>query len=87
MDREELVERTRAFALRIIKLVASPPNNRLGDVLGRQILKSGTSIGANYREMGQIKNAVRYFELALELDPGIDFARDNIEKLKKDRKQ
>jgi len=50
MDREELVERTRAFALRIIKLVASLPNNRLGDVLGKQILKSGTSIGANYRE-------------------------------------
>ena len=50
MDPKELVQGTRAFASRIIKLVASLPPNRLGDVFGRQILKSGTSVGANYRE-------------------------------------
>ena len=50
MQREELSQRTRTFALRIIKLVAALPSNRLGNVFGHQILKSGTSVGANYRE-------------------------------------
>lgn len=50
MDRETMRKRTKEFASRIVRLVASLPNNRIGDVLGRQILKSGTSIGANYRE-------------------------------------
>ena len=50
MDSKELRKRTKGFALRIIKLAASLPANRVGDVIGRQILKSGTSVGANYRE-------------------------------------
>ncbi len=36
--------------MRIIRLVAALPRNRVGNVLGRQVLKSGTSIGANCRE-------------------------------------
>jgi len=39
------------------------------------------NIGSNYRELGNIEEAVRYYRLALELDPGIDFARDNLERL------
>ncbi len=50
MDREDLRKRTKDFALRIIKLVAVLPKTKEADVIGRQILKSGTSIGANYRE-------------------------------------
>ena len=50
MSPEELSERTRSFALRIIKLVAALPKDRFGDVFGQQILRSGTSVGANYRE-------------------------------------
>jgi four helix bundle protein len=50
MTRDEMRFRTKEFALRIIKLVAALPRNREGDVIGRQILKSGTSVGANYRE-------------------------------------
>ena len=50
MDQQEMRERTKAFALRVIRLVASLPRNRTADVLGRQVLRSGTSIGANYRE-------------------------------------
>ena len=50
MDSKELRKRTKQFALRIIRLTASLPAGRVGDVLGRQILKSGTSVGANYRE-------------------------------------
>jgi four helix bundle protein len=50
VDSQQLRQRTRQFALRIIKLVAALPTGRVGDVLGRQVLKSGTSVGANYRE-------------------------------------
>ena len=50
MDSKQLRVRTKQFALRIIRLVAALPKSRFGDVLGRQILRSGTSIGANYRE-------------------------------------
>ena len=48
--KENLPDRTKAFALRVIKLSGALPNNRLGNVLGHQVLKSGTSIGANWRE-------------------------------------
>ena len=50
MDQNELRARTKRFALRVIRLVSSLPSNKMGDVLGRQLLKSATSIGANYRE-------------------------------------
>jgi len=50
MDDAELAARTKAFALRIIRLVASLPRSREADILGRQLLRAGTSIGANYRE-------------------------------------
>ncbi len=50
MDRQQLCYRMKQFALRIINLVSRLPRNRVGDVLGRQILRSGTSIGANYSE-------------------------------------
>jgi four helix bundle protein len=41
--------RTRQLPLEIIQLVESLPRNRAADVIGRQLLRSGTSIGANYR--------------------------------------
>ena len=50
MQQNELETRTKAFALNIIKFVADPPKNKVTDVLGYQLLKAGTSVGANYRE-------------------------------------
>ncbi len=50
MAKNELEKRTKNFALDVIDLVQRLPNNRAGDVVGRQLLRSGTSIGANYRE-------------------------------------
>jgi four helix bundle protein len=49
-----MVERTRHFALRIIRLVASLPSQRAADIVGRQLLRSGTSIGVNYREASRV---------------------------------
>ena len=49
MTQDEMKQRTKKFALRIIKLVESLPKTRTSDVLGKQLLRSGTSVGANYR--------------------------------------
>jgi four helix bundle protein len=49
MDAGEFKRRTRGFALRIVQLIDMLPGGRACDVLGRQLLRSGTSVGANYR--------------------------------------
>jgi four helix bundle protein len=49
MNPDELRARTRAYALRVIKLVQSLPKDYVSDVLGKQLLRSATSVGANYR--------------------------------------
>ena len=49
MNEAELKTRTKAFALRVLKLVDSLPDTRSGRVLAGQLGRSGTSVGANYR--------------------------------------
>src|ERR1041385_1082933 len=47
----DLKQRTKAFALRVIRMYSSlPRNSTVAQVLGKQVLRSGTSVGANYRE-------------------------------------
>ena len=50
MDKQELERRTKQFAVRVIKFVGEFSSSASGRVVGHQLLKSGTSIGANYRE-------------------------------------
>jgi four helix bundle protein len=47
---KDLEQRTKQFSLAVIKFTVSLPKAREADVLGRQLLRSATSIGANYRE-------------------------------------
>jgi four helix bundle protein len=56
MDQEELKPRTKFFALGIIQLVASLPKDRTTTVLGGQLLRSGTSVGSNYRSACRAKS-------------------------------
>ena len=49
MQQNELKERLKAFAIRIVKLVDKLPNTTAGKAIGNQIIRSGTSPGANYR--------------------------------------
>lgn len=49
MDEQEFKKRTKELALRIIKLVSSLPQNTVSEVIGKQLIRSGTSVGANYR--------------------------------------
>lgn len=69
---QDLRSRTVEFALRIVKLYTSLPKTTEAQVLGKQVLRSGTSIGAHYREGHRAKSdadIVHKFETALqELD-------------------
>lgn len=49
-NNSDLKDRTKQFALRIIRLYSSLPKTAPAQVLGKQLLRSGTSVGANYRE-------------------------------------
>ncbi len=49
-ETRDLRERTKAFALRIVRMYVSLPKTLEAQVLGKQVLKSGTSPGAHYRE-------------------------------------
>jgi four helix bundle protein len=49
MQKEEFLKRTMAFGLRVIRLVESLPKRQVATVLGNQLLRAGTSVGANYR--------------------------------------
>jgi four helix bundle protein len=55
MERD-LRQRTKQFALRIIKLYSSLPTRGVATVLGVQVLKAGTSVGAHYREAQRAKS-------------------------------
>ena len=49
MDEQQFKDRTKSFGLRVIRLVESLPKSRTVDVVGKQLLRSATSVGANYR--------------------------------------
>ena len=49
MNPTELKNRTKEFALRILKLVSALPNTIAGRAVGNQVVRSGTSVAANYR--------------------------------------
>ena len=49
MNEKELIERTKQMALRVIDLVRSLPKSDEGVILGKQVLRSATSVAANYR--------------------------------------
>ena len=49
MTKEDLIKRTMNFAIRIVKMTDHLPKNEMGGTLADQILRSATSVGANYR--------------------------------------
>ena len=56
MDKVELEKRTKQFAIRIIKFTATLPYGKIGDVIRYQLVKAGTSVGANYREANRAES-------------------------------
>ena len=58
---QDLKIRTKQFALRVIRMYSSlPKNGAVAQVLGRQVLRSGTSVGANYREASRARSKAEF---------------------------
>lgn len=61
---QDLRERTTEFALRIIKMFSSLPKTTEAQVIGKQVLRSGTSVGANYREAHRARSKAEFISTA-----------------------
>ena len=62
MHKEEgdLRERTKEFALRVIRMFSALPKKTEAQILGKQALRSGTSVGANYREASRARSRAEF---------------------------
>ena len=56
----DLKGRTKSFAVAIIRIVASLPRTIVAQIIGKQLLKSGTSVGANYREANRSRSLAEF---------------------------
>ena len=59
-ERVDLRVRTKQFALRVIRLFSALPRRAEADVIGRQLLRSGTSVGANFREAHRARSDAEF---------------------------
>lgn len=59
-DEIDLKERTKAFALRVVAIFVRLPKTDVARVLGKQVLRSGTSVGANYREADEGRSKAEF---------------------------
>lgn len=60
MNKEELKQRTKKFALRILKLVNSLPNAITGRAISNQLVRSGTSVGTNYSAALRARSTAKF---------------------------
>lgn len=60
MNQSDLRKRTKDFALRIIRVFVSLPPTTVAQVLGKQLLRSGTSVGAHYREACRARSTAEF---------------------------
>ena len=59
-DRIDLRKRTKLFALRVVRMFVALPKTTEAQVLGKQVLRSGTSVGANYREAFRARSEAEF---------------------------
>jgi len=59
-DTVDLRQRTKAFALRLIRLYGALPKTTEAQVIGKQLLRSGTSVGAHYREATRSRSTAEF---------------------------
>src|SRR5438045_5490692 len=60
MKAEDLKRRTKQFALRVLKLVTALPKTLAGKTIGGQLVRSGTSVGANYRAACRARSKLEF---------------------------
>ena len=71
MKSAELQQRTKGFALRVLKLIEQLPNTIGGRVLANQVARSATSVGANYRARSRSEFASKLGTVAEEADESL----------------
>ena len=59
-EENDLRERTKDFALRVVRMFSTLPKTTEAQVLGKQVLRSGTSVGANYREAFRARSKAEF---------------------------
>ena len=59
-DENDLRDRTKDFALRIVRMFSALSKTTEAQVLGKQVLRSGTSVGANYREAHRARSKAEF---------------------------
>ena len=60
IEEKDLRDRTKQFALRIVEMFSVIPKTTEAQVLGKQVLRSGTSVGANYREAYRARSKAEF---------------------------
>lgn len=59
-ERVDLKTRTTEFALRVVKMFSALPKSTEAEVIGKQVLRSGTSVGANFREASRARSNAEF---------------------------
>ena len=72
MGQKDLKQRTKLFALAVILFVESLPKKRTAEIIGRQLLRSGTSVGANYRSACRPRSAADFIAKMTIVEEEID---------------
>lgn len=60
MDAQELQDRTKAFALRVMRLADALPAKRSANAVANQVVRSATSVGANYRAACRARSTAEF---------------------------
>jgi four helix bundle protein len=72
---EDLKTRTKRFALRVIRLYSSLPKNTEAQIIGKQLFRSGTSVGAHYRESVRSRSDAEFIS---KLEGGLQELEESI---------
>ena len=78
MTEAEMKKRTQSFALRILKLAEALPRTRSGNMIATQIVRSGTSVAANYRALCRSKSRVDFINKTAIVEEEADDTLDMI---------
>jgi four helix bundle protein len=72
MTKDELIARNRKFAIEVLMTIDLLPNNRIYDALARQLVRSSTSVGANYRAACRAKSSKDFINKLKIIEEEID---------------
>ena len=75
MDKRELQDRTKQFALRVLKLIEILPHNAAGRAISSQLVRAATSVGANYRSACRARSRA---EFAAKLGVALEEADESL---------